>query len=149
MSDRKSLIPQLKDTAIFVGWVAGIVLIAALCWFLTQNFRAQFLLRSVNRALSQVEESKRFGELDEPIQFKDLDIETPRIGSWFSLKGKEGYKVLVFSLIAEGNFLPCAAVVNASGKVEDIVPLNSNAAKFRLPSGTLDVYKRRIEGGKE
>jgi hypothetical protein len=151
MRDSKSLIPKLKDTAIFVGWIAGIVLIAALCWFLTQNLRSQFLLRSVNRALSQVEGPKRFGELRAPIPVKDLGKDASRIGSWFSLKDREGYKVLVFSLISGGNFLPCAAVINAGDKVEGIVPLNSHAAKFleKVPPGVLEVYTSRIEGAKE
>jgi hypothetical protein len=150
MTDRKSLIPVLKDSAVFAGWIAGLILISALCWFLTQNVRAEFLLRSVNRFLSQVEQSKSFGELDAPIPFKDMDRDTPRIGSWFSLKNKEGYKVLVFSLISGADFLPCAAVVNTRDKVEDIVPLSSHAARFleKAPSGVLQVYIRRIEGVK-
>ncbi|GHU65753.1 hypothetical protein FACS189447_05260 [Spirochaetia bacterium] len=150
MSEYKSLIPRLKDSAVFAGWIAGLILIAALCWFLTQNLRAQFLLHSVNKALSQVEESKRFGELNAHIPFKDLGSDVPRIGVWFSIKGKEGYKVLVFPLISGGNFLSCAAVVNTSNKVEDIVPLNSHAAKFlkKVPPGAVQVYIRRIEGGK-
>jgi hypothetical protein len=151
MSNRNSLIPTLKDSAVFVGWIAGLILIGALCWFLTQNLRSQFLLRSVNRALTQVEESKRFGDLGVPIGFKDLEKDTPRIGSWFTVKGREGYRVLVFSLISGANFLPCAAVVNAGGRVEDIVPLSSHGAKSfkEVPQGVLQLYIRRIEGDKE
>jgi hypothetical protein len=152
MSDSKTLIPAaLKDSAVFAGWVAGLILIGALSWFLTQNLRDQFLLRSVNRALTQLEESRRFGELNAPIAFKNLSSGAPRIGSWFTVKGKEGYKVLVFPLIAEGNFLPCAAVINAGNKVENIVPLGSHAAKFfeTLPQGAVQVYIRRIEGVKK
>jgi hypothetical protein len=141
--------PKFKDFAVFTGWIAGIILLGGLCWFLTESIRADFLMRSVNRALEQEGYSLAVGR---PVTQRELAPETARMGRWFFQAGTEGpeRRVLVFTMIDGGLFFPCAAVVN-NGIVEEILPLNGYSGKFlsRVSPGVISIYKRRIEERRE
>ena len=157
MSGEKSpnpnpLIPKMKDAAILVGWIAGLIIIAGLCWFFTQPVRDAFLIKAVNKVLEQSNEPRRLGE---PLPARSLGM-----GSWFTMTEAvkrrdagtgpllEGTKAYVFVLIAEGNFFPCAAIVSPECKVEEFIPLNSHGKRIikQFSSGILRVYASRIEG---
>jgi hypothetical protein len=144
-----ALMPKFKDGAIFTGWIAGILLLGSLCWFLTGSLRADFLMRSVNRSLKEGGYSLAVGR---PAAPRELEPETTRMGQWFFQAGTEGQdsRVLVFTMIDGGCFFPCAALVKG-GTVEEIVPLNSYAGKFlaRVSPGVINLYKRRIEGNRK
>jgi hypothetical protein len=107
-------------------------------------------MRSVNRVLAQIDWDGQPLSLENPLGFRDLHPETTRMGTWFTFKDTEGQKGLVFTIIANGSFLPCLAVVSPEGLVERIVPLNSHSEKLldRVSPGVLGIYIRRIEGGK-
>ena len=159
------LIPHVKDAAIFLGWIAGLVLIAGLCWFFTQPVRNLFLQKAVNRVLEQSGDTRR---LDTP-----LLIKTPSpLGSWFSvieLPGRqkagnsspvsgapgsetgpfpEETKAFVFSFIGGGFFFPCVAIVTPEGTVKEFIPLGKYGKRMinQLSPGVLRIYTRRIEG---
>ncbi|MDR1566811.1 MAG: hypothetical protein LBS48_05975 [Treponema sp.] len=148
MKGGSPFMPRVKDSALFLGWIAGLVLTGVLCWSLTQQIRANFLMRSVNRVLARIAWEGQPLSLGKPLAFRDLPPETTRMGTWFTLEDAEGQKGLVFTIIANGSFLPCLAVVSPEGLVERIVPLNSHSAKLldRVSSGALGIYIRRIEG---
>jgi hypothetical protein len=137
-------IPRLKDTAILFGWIAALLLIGCLCWFLTMPLRNDTLRNSVNRVFIQAGDARR---LDAPIAPAAIKPSLGRIGTWFTMR--DGYRALVFSLIADGVFLPCAAIVNPQGKLEEIIPLSDGGAKLlaRVSPGIIKLYTRRIEGG--
>ncbi|MDR2617535.1 MAG: hypothetical protein LBC62_01580 [Treponema sp.] len=149
MKEGGSFMPRIKDSAIFTAWIAGLCLAGILCWFLTQEIRANFLMRSVNRALAQIALDGQPLSLGKPLAFRDLPPETTRMGTWYTLEDPEGQKGLVFTIIADGSFLPCLAVVSPEGPVERIVPLNRHSEKLldRVSPGVLGIYIRRIEGG--
>jgi hypothetical protein len=69
------------------------------------------------------------------------------MGTWYSMNN--GNRALIFSLIADGVFLPCAAVVDPRGKVEELIPLSAGGLKLmeRISPGIIRLYTRRIEGG--
>ena len=153
------LIPHFKDAAIFLGWIAGLVLIAGLCWHFTQPVRNRFLQKAVNRVLEQSGDPRR---LDSPLLIK---VSGP-MGSWFSVSehpgrkaGRsppdsaekspaEGTKAFVFSFIGGGFFFPCAAIVNPEGAVEEFIPLSKYGERLlkQTSPGILRIYVRRIEG---
>ena len=136
---------KFKDALIILAWIASILIIAAICWFSTQPLRHRLMIRAVNRVFIQSGDTRRLiepsprerkGSLLTGTRFTMLD-ETP-----------VGKRVLVFSFIGEGTFFPCAAVMKADGKLEELIPLNSHGEKVlrRISPGILRIYTRRIEG---
>ena len=81
-SEGNPLVPQMKDTAILVGWIAGLVLIAGLCWFLTQPVRNSFLHKAVNQVLEQSGNSHRLGV---PVSAGALKTGVSKMGSWYTM----------------------------------------------------------------
>jgi len=144
----------VRDAMKLFGWIGSILLIAGLCWVLTQPVRSRFLMRAVNRVLEQYGDSRRLIELSSGSRGSSI------IGSWYimartrqqGISGtdnfSEGSKAFVFSFIAEGTFFPCAAVVDPMGRVQEFIPLNIHGKKMldRISPSILKLYIRRIEG---
>jgi hypothetical protein len=103
----------------------------------------------VNRFLEDREDPRR---LEAPLSQRELRGALPRgrnvRGVWYSLRDGEGW-TLVFSLMAEGLRVPCAAMVSPEGLVEELIPLTlaGEEALSRLSPGITGAYIRRIEGG--
>ena len=142
------LIPKLKDAAIFIGWIGGLILIAGLAWFFTQPLRSRLLHRAVNRALEQSDNSFRLGEPVSP------RLTRAGLGSSFSMadiSGRRsffGSRVFVFTFVGEGFFFPCAAVLGPDGRVQEFIPLTSYGRRMmsRTSPEILRIHARRIEG---
>jgi hypothetical protein len=68
------------------------------------------------------------------------------MGSWYTLTEGEGL-FFVFTLFREGITIPCGALVNPAGKVEELIPLSGHGMETmdRIPRGVIEVYIRRIE----
>ena len=163
MSDVKPPVLQMKDASLLLGWIAGLVFIAGLCWFSTQPLRNLFLLKAVNQVLEQSGDSRRLEETVSPGQ-----IDSFGMGFWYTMKElpvrqtvvspensvrrdiSKGTRAFVFAFIGEGTFFPCAAVVSPDGEVEEFIPLNSHGEKMmkRVSPGILKLYARRIAGAK-
>jgi hypothetical protein len=144
MSKNPELLPGLKNGAILLGWAGGIILAGTLLWALTQPLRDRALMRSVNRIFAAANESRRLAEV----------LPRPRVsgrnmpmGSWFALADSQE-RLFVFPVIRDGVMVPCAALIGAGGRVEQIIPLGEHAEQImkRMPRGILDIYVRRIEG---
>jgi hypothetical protein len=146
VSADRSFFPHVKDSFILVGWIAGILLIASLCWFLTQPVRERFLMDAVNRVLAAEEDGRR---LSQPL-LRAAGKGSARMGRWFALSGSNA-RVLVFTFIADGGSFPCAAVINSGGNVEELIPLSVHGKKMmsRVSPGVVRIYTRRIEGEKQ
>jgi hypothetical protein len=140
-------IPRLRDLAILAGWIGGLLLIGGLCWFLSAPLRTQRLMKSVNQVLALAGDPRR---LDAVIPHSELSSEALRIGTWYTMAfSHEGSRAVVFTLIAEGRFFPCAAEINPAGRVEEIIPLSGERGEGKrqaLSPGSLQIYIRRIEG---
>ena len=152
MSDKKRLPPRLKDTAILLGWMAGLILLAGLLWFFTQSYRNQSFIRAVNQVLRESGDTRRLLEPMSP-----GIAGTFGVGAWYSVTGEEGRPgsavpsgAYVFTFIGEGTFFPCAAFVNPEGKIVEFKPLNSHGKRMikMISKGVLEIYKQRIEGDK-
>ena len=144
------LMHRLKDTLILIAWIAGLLLIGALSWGLTRSIRTDFLQESINRVFIRMGDSRR---LEAPIAPGTLKIGrgygplSPQ-GAWFSLRGERN-RILFFTLIGDGAFLPCGAIVNYQGKVIDIIPLSSRGERQlgQVSPGIIALYIKRIERG--
>jgi hypothetical protein len=145
-----------RDTIKFFGWIASILIIAGLCWALTESVRNRFLTRAVNRVLEQYGDSRRVAELSSSVGTGGASL----IGSWHTMiKARQqgistnddfpdGTTAFVFSFIAEGTIFPCVAVVDPIGRVQEFIPLSVHGKKIlsRISPGILKLYIRRIEG---
>ncbi|MCL2762033.1 MAG: hypothetical protein FWD36_02345 [Treponema sp.] len=138
-------IPALKDRAVFLGWVAGLVLLASLLWSFSFPARAAGLMRVTNKALVAMDDERR---LSAPL----LHRSTGQIlGCWYSVHESDSL-FFVFTIMREGILVPCGAEVSGKGEVVDIIPLGNHAkqALDRIPQNLIQIYVRRIEtaGGK-
>jgi hypothetical protein len=142
----KSMLLRLKDASVFAGWIGGILLIGGLCWFLSTPLRTRLLMRSVNRVLTLSGDPRR---LDAAIPPSELPSGASRLGTWYNMAfSREGSRAVVFTLMAEGRFFPCAAELNPDGRVEEIIPLTREGERTfeTLSPGSVQIYIRRIEG---
>ena len=140
----KQLLDKLKDLSILFAWITALLLISGICWALSKPLRTEILRRSVNNAFAHTGVSQQLGR---PLIPGTLNQGIERLGEWYSIDN--GRRVLIFSIIAEGIFLPCAAVVNTNGRVEELIPLSSSGEKIfnRISPGLIQLYIRRIEKG--
>ncbi|GHV63495.1 hypothetical protein AGMMS49587_13710 [Spirochaetia bacterium] len=133
--------PRLKDTAILLGWLAGLLLIGGLLWSLTEPARDRALQRAVNRVMA---------DMDEPLRLDDAleggGVKRIPLGKWYHAGGSND-RILIFPLINGGAAFPCGAVVNPGGTVERVIPLGVHGKQLfgNLPQGVLRVYIHRIE----
>ena len=171
MSNVKLPAGQARDLVLLLGWIFGLIFVAALCWFFTQPLRNNFLLNAVNRALEQSGDSRRLKELSSatissgvPVAAETEKSGFPGFGVWYSLaefpegasrsaetsSGAETSSALVFTFIGGGFFFPCIAVLSPEGKVEEFIALNSHGERLlsQISPGILKLYTRRIEGAK-
>ena len=134
---------RLKDSLIFIAWVGGLLCIGGLCWFLSKPLRVEQLRQSVNRGWIETGYNYR---LDAPVLPQALNSGQARLGTWYNMSG--GNRALIFTLIGDGVFLPCAAIVNSGGKVIEILALGNDGEKLlgNISPGIMKLYIRRIEG---
>ena len=132
----------LKDRAILAGWIAGLVLIASLLWSLSFPFRSFCLMRSTNKVLITMDDSRR---LVAPLPPSAGPVS---LGCWYRLSGSDsGSLFYVFALVQGGILVPCGAEISGKGEVLNIIPLGSHARQImkRIPPGMIQMYIRRIE----
>jgi len=148
----------LKDSALLLGWIVGLILLAGLFWFLTYPVRSLILRDAVNRVFEQNGDSRH---LDEPVYPGLLKTNFSGMSAWFTVVDYHDYEgpnlvtspfskgttAFIFAFIGEGSFFPCAAIVTARGEVEEFIPLNSHGERMikRVSPGIIELYTRRIE----
>jgi len=137
----KDLTSVLKDRAIFVGWIAGLILAAALLWSFSFHFRSMCLLRSTNKVLISTGDTRR---LAAPL-LRPVAGPVP-LGCWYRLNESDSL-FLVFSIMQGGILVPCGAEVAENGKVVEVIPLGSHARQVmdQIPQNLVQIYVHRIE----
>ena len=138
MSDFTSV---LKDRGIFLGWIAGLALIAILLWSLSFPFRAARLMQSTNKVLSAVEDTR---VLSAPVSQPYAGPVS--LGCWYRITNSNSL-FFVFVIMRDGILVPCGAEISAYGEVIEVLPLGNHARRVfdRLPKGLIQIYVRRIE----
>jgi hypothetical protein len=134
---------EIKDWAVFFGWIGGLILAGGIIWSLTQPLRARSLMRSVNRVLSLREDPRR---LEAPLPFPRPSGSASPQGTWFSLSNS-GDRFFVFPIMREGVLVLCGSRVNGEGKVEELIPLSHQGeqALDYIPREIIQTHIRRIE----
>jgi hypothetical protein len=136
-----NLPPAFKDKLIFLGWIAGLVLVISLIWSFSFPYRATRLMRSANRALAAIEDKRQISAI-----LPRQHARPALLGCWYSLKESDSI-FYIFVIMREGVFVPCGVEINKDGKAVDIVPLGGHARQvfIRIPQGLVQVYIQRIE----
>jgi len=137
----KDLTSVLKDRAIFVGWIAGLVLVAALLWSFSFSLRSTSLLRSTNKILISMGDNRR---LAAPL-LRPVAGPVP-LGCWYRLYESDSL-FLVFSIMQGGILVPCGAEIAENGEVVEVIPLGSHAQQVMdtIPGNLVQIYVHRIE----
>jgi len=134
-------IPEIKDKAIFAGWIAGLLIVIALLWVFVQPLQEHNLLRTVNRVFIAAGDSRRLSaRIARPAGKSSL------LGYWYSMLGSTE-RMFVFGAIQDGILIPCGAVVSANGEVTEIIPLSTHARQVleNMPQSIMRIYIQRIE----
>ncbi|GHV95704.1 hypothetical protein AGMMS50293_20240 [Spirochaetia bacterium] len=137
--------PAIRDRAIFLGWIAGLLMAGALVWIFTQPLQSRYLLRAVNRVFIAAGDTRR---LAAPLA-RPAGKAGP-MGFWYSMLDS-GDSIFVFGIMRDGILVPCGARVSTDGKVEELIPLSGHArqALSSTPPAVLQLYVRRIEAAKQ
>jgi len=131
----------LKDRAILVGWIAGLTLVAALLWSFSFPLRSTCLMRSTNKVLIAMDDSRHLAApLPHPV------TGPVPLGCWYSLYESDSL-FLVFSIMQGGILVPCGAEISEGGEVVEIIPLGNHARQVmdQIPPNLIQIYIRRIE----
>jgi hypothetical protein len=136
---------ELKEIGIFLGWIAGLFLIAGLSWSLTRPARSGNAVRHINDSLKAIGEER---QLEAPLVF---DRSLPRrkaahLGIWHTLSNSEDLGV-VFSIPADGILAPFLVFISPQGEASQPIPLGAHSIQImdRLPRGTLQTYIDRFK----
>jgi len=130
----------LKDKAICLGWIMGLLIIISVLWIATQPAQANYLLRSINNVFIAAGDSRRLVSYTPKTGGK-----AQLMGYWFSMNSAD--RMFVFAGFQDGILVPIGAVVSANGKVSDIVPLSAHAVQVfdAFPASIMRMYINRIE----
>jgi len=131
---------RFKDVMILSCWIAGLICIGGLCWGLTGPLRTSLLQQAINRAWTRTEAPRLL-----ETSVSNLNPRQSHIGTWYSCD--DGTRACIFTIIADGIFLPAAAIVDSDGNVEDILPLTAGGQRLlnRVSPGIIQLHIRRIE----
>jgi hypothetical protein len=139
---------ELRDAGVFLGWIAGMFLIAGLAWFLTRPALAGSAIRHINATLSALGETRK---LEAPLVFdrsvpRRKAARAARLGVWYALANSEDRGV-VFSIMADGILAPFLVFVSPDGEPGQPIPLGAHSALImdRLPRGTIRASLSRFE----
>lgn len=137
----KDIVPELRDKALLLGWIAGLFLAGLLLWSLTQSLQAAYLLRAVNRVFITREDNRR---LAAPRGRRPITVNP--LGVWYSMVDADE-DMFVTVIMWEGMLVPCGALVSPEGRVTDMVPLSGSAGQLlgQIPPAVRGLHVRRIE----
>jgi len=122
------------------GWILGIILLLCVFWQLIQGIQSHYLLRTVNNALSSMDDSRRVAS---SLPQRDKN---GLYGYWYKMYLSDD-NFFVFSVIHNGIMIPLGAIVNSDNKVNEIIPLSAHAVQIfdKLPEAVLKIYITKIE----
>jgi hypothetical protein len=131
----------MKDKAILLGWIVGLLLLISVLWITTQHAQAFKLLRTVNSIFMNNNDSRRISEI--------LQVRTGKaqvLGYWYLMYNSTN-KLFIFTTFQDGICIPLGAIVTPNGTVEEILPLSSHAMQVfnEIPKSILQMYITKIE----
>ena len=131
----------LKDRAVLLAWITGLLLLISVIWITTQPLQAYNLLRAVNSVLVNSDDSRRLGSY-----MKTKAGKAGLLGYWYSMYNSSD-RMFVFGVFQNGILIPLGAVVSANDKVNEIIPLSAHAVQVysEISGSIMQVYINRIE----
>jgi len=134
-------IQEIKNKAVLLGWIAGLLILISLIWILSQPVQAHYLLRSINNVFINNNDERRVINYIQKRPGK-----TGLIGYWYSMYNTKE-NMFVFTVFKDGILVPLGAIVSDTGNVQEIIPLSAHAVQIfnNLPQSILQMYIRRIE----
>jgi len=137
----KVFLPELKDRAIAIGWIAGLIIIGSLAWILCRPLLSTYLQRSVNLSMTAAGVNLRITALNSPQPVKYAPM-----GMWYSINGSPDL-FFVFPVFQDGIMSVLGARLTPGHTVSDIIPVSAHARKIfnRLSPGLIKLHTRRIE----
>jgi hypothetical protein len=130
-----------KNKAVSFCWIAGLLILIALLWILTQPLMARYLLRTVNRAFISTGQPHRIASyLAQNRENSSL------FGYWYSMANTQD-RMFVSALIRDGILVPLGVIVSPEGDVKEMVPLSAHAVQImdELPDKIQQMHSARIE----
>ncbi len=128
---------------ILAAWILGILVLGGLLWFLTQDFRDNRMVRTVNALLIHNNDKRRLvsrlpNDSEQGTPFRNYQ----RFSVWDSSD-----TAVIITLYDNAVPSVCAAFIDSNGNVIDMLPLNSHSAQVmaRMEKKQLDIYKTHIE----
>jgi len=130
----------MKDKAILLGWITGLLLLISVLWISVQSVHAFNVLRAVNGVFINNDDSRRVSKF---LRAKAGKAEL--LGYWYSMNSTD--KMFVFMVFKDGILVPLGAIVSPDGNVSEIMPLSAHAVQIfdSLPKSILQMYVGRIE----
>jgi len=130
----------MKDKAILLGWIIGLLLLISVLWIAVQSAQAFNVLRSVNSVFISNDDSRRLNKF---LHVKAGKAEA--LGFWYLMNTAD--RMFVFTVFQDGILVPLGAIVSPNGTVSEIMPLSAHAVQIfdKLPKSILQLYTGRIE----
>jgi hypothetical protein len=137
-----NFIKGLSETSIFTIWMVMLMLTSVLLWGLTTNLRNDIMAKTINKILNETGEKRM---VLGAISTWHIPGNVTQFGTWYTMTSQE--HAVLFSLIVEGIFSPCLAIINNDGNLGTLIPLTANANKVisGMNPGHLRIWVDRIE----
>jgi hypothetical protein len=131
----------MKDKAILLGWITGLLLFISMLWIFTQPLQTNYLLRSINNVFINNNDSRRLSAF-----YQQKSANAGILGYWYSMYNSTD-KMFVFAAFQDGILIPLGAIVTDKGSVDEVIPLSAHAVQIfnTLPNSILQMYVSRIE----
>jgi hypothetical protein len=132
---------KYKDKAISFCWIAGLLILIAMLWILSQPLMARYLLRTVNRAFINTGQPHRITSSLAPSRENST-----LLGYWYSIVNSQD-RMFVFTIMRDGILVPLGVIVSPEGDLKDMIPLSAHAMQImdELPDKVQQIYASRIE----
>ncbi|MDR0383421.1 MAG: hypothetical protein LBH50_05485 [Spirochaetaceae bacterium] len=133
---------NLSETSVFAAWFIAITLTGALFWGCSAGLRDSITIRTVNRFLTGIGESRR---IESAVSTWNVPGRVTQIGTWYTMTSAE--LAVIFPLVTDGIFSPYLAIIDSDGRLGTLVPLTANGDKIlpRTNPGYLQIWIDRIE----
>jgi len=134
-------IQEIRDKALLLGWITGLLMLISLIWILSQPVQAHYLMRSINNVFINNNDERRVINY-----IKKKPGKTSLIGYWYSMYNTKD-NMFVFTVFKDGILVPLGAIITDNGNVLEIIPLSAHAVQIfnNLPQSILQMYIKRIE----
>jgi hypothetical protein len=130
-----------KNKAISFCWIAGLLILIAMLWILTQPLMARYLLRTVNRTFINTGQPHRIA-----FSLALSRENTSLLGYWYSIVNSQD-RMFIFTIMRDGILVPLGVIVSPEGDLKDMIPLSAHAMQImdELPDKVQQMYASRIE----